>query len=180
MIMDLALRKCTTDDLEMVRDISIKTFYNTYAELNTPENIRLCIEESFNVKEMTRVLEDPNVDIILLSMNGRPAGYVRINEAPSQTDINDPASLEVERIYILKEHQRKGLGKFLLDHAVSIATERGKEYVWLGVWERNENAIRFYEKCGMYKAGTHDFLLGEDVQKDHIMRLDIKTQMSRS
>ena len=180
MIMDLALRKCTTDDLEMVRDISIRTFYDTYAELNTPENIRLCIEESFNVKEMTRVLENPNVDIILLSMSGRPAGYVRINGAPSQTDINDPASLEVERIYILKEHQRKGLGKFLLDHAVSIATERGKEYVWLGVWERNENAIRFYEKCGMYKAGTHDFLLGEDVQKDHIMRLDIKTQILAS
>ena len=178
--MDLALRKCTTDDLEMVRDISIRTFYNTYAELNTPENIRLCIEESFNVKEMTRVLDDPNVDIILLFMDDEPAGYIRTNEAPSQTDINDPASLEIERIYILREHQRKGLGKFLLDHAVSIATERGKGYVWLGVWERNENAIRFYEKCGMYKAGTHDFLLGEDVQKDHIMRLDIKTQMSQS
>jgi ribosomal protein S18 acetylase RimI-like enzyme len=66
------------------------------------------------------------------------------------------------------------LGKFLLNHAVSIATERGKEYVWLGVWERNESAICFYEKCGMYKAGTHDFLLGEDVQKDHIMRLDLE------
>ena len=180
MIMDLALRRCTIDDMDIIRELSIRTFYDTYAELNTPENIRICIEESFNVEMMTRVLEDPNVDIILLFVDDGPAGYIRINEAPSQTDINDPASLEVERIYILKEHQRKGLGKFLLDHAVSIATEHGKEYVWLGVWERNESAIRFYEKCGMYKAGTHDFLLGEDVQKDHIMRLDIKTQMSQS
>ena len=174
MRMDLALRRCTIDDMDIVRELSIRTFYDTYAELNTPENIRICIEESFNVGTMTRVLENPNVDVILLFVDDEPAGYIRINEAPSQTDINDPASLEIERIYILREHQRKGLGKFLLDHAVSIATERGKEYVWLGVWERNVSAICFYEKCGMYKAGTHDFLLGEDVQKDHIMRLDLE------
>ena len=48
--MDVALRKCTTDDLDIVRELSIRTFYDTYSELNTPENIRICIEGSFNVK----------------------------------------------------------------------------------------------------------------------------------
>ena len=68
-------------------------------------------------------------------------------------------SLEIERIYIKGIYQKHGLGKFLLNKAVEIAMERNKKSVWLGVWERNENAIAFIKK-GFVQTGTHSFYMG--------------------
>ena len=65
--------------------------------------------------------------------SGRSAGYIKLNEAPSQSDVNDKTSLEIERIYILLKYQGEGLGALLMDKAISTARERGKEYIWLGV-----------------------------------------------
>lgn len=48
-----------------------------------------------------------------------------------------------------------------------------KQYVWLGVWEKNERAILFYKKNSSYKASTHSFSMGEDQQADYIMRQDL-------
>ena len=87
--------------------------------------------------------------------------------------VNDIDSLELERIYILKEFQGAGLGKDLLDYTISIAIEHGKKYIWLGVWEHNERAKRFYQKNGFYRIGEHSFVVGDDAQTDFVMRKDL-------
>ena len=126
------------DDLYSLRELSIRTFRETYAHLNTTEDMQ---------------------------------SY--LNEAPSQTDVNDSDALEIERIYVAGEFQNKGLDRYLVDQAVHIAAERKKKYIWLGVWNKNEKAIHFYEKNGFYKIGTHIFIIGEDAQTDYIMRKDV-------
>ncbi|HNX15665.1 MAG TPA: GNAT family N-acetyltransferase, partial [Oscillospiraceae bacterium] len=92
---------------------------------------------------------------------------------PSQTDINDVQSLELERIYVDAKFQGRGLGRVLMEHAIEIARERKKSYVWLGVWEKNDKAIAFYQKNGFYKIGTHLFIMGDEEQIDYIMRRDL-------
>ena len=59
------------------------------------------------------------------------------------------------------------------EHAINSARQKQKEYIWLGVWEKNERALRFYEQNGFYGIGTHCFILGKDRQIDHIMRKDL-------
>ncbi len=96
-----------------------------------------------------------------------------IKREAAQTESGDPHSLEVERIYVAKEFQGTGLGRRLMEEAVRLATEQKKEYIWLGVWEKNERAIRFYEGKGFYRTGSHTFTVGNDGQTDYIMRKDI-------
>ena len=43
-------------------------------------------------------------------------------------------------------------------------------YVWLGVWEENPRAIRFYEKNGFVAFDKHIFRLGDDEQTDIMMK----------
>lgn len=102
-----------------------------------------------------------------------PAGYLKINYSPAQTDINDPDSLEVERIYVKHEFKKKGLGAGLISHAAELAQESGKRYLWLGVWEKNKEAIAFYLKMGFRKTGVHSFKLGNELQSDIIMKKEI-------
>ena len=171
--MGAVLRKCTAEDFDMLRELSIRTYCETFAHLNTRENMRAYLDEAFNENRLYGELNDANSEFYFLYCSEKLAGYLKLNEAPSQTDINDKESLEIERIYVSAEFQGAGFGSFLMERAIAKAVERHKEYVWLGVWEKNEKAIRFYEKNGFYKIGTHSFVMGEDVQTDYVMRKDL-------
>lgn len=171
--METTTRLCTADDIEELRELSVRTFTETFAPMNTPEDMEEYVRSSFAREKFRRELSDSNTEFFFLYCGGKPAGYLKLNEAPSQTDVNDEGSLEIERIYVLSEFQGTGLGAQLMEKAVSTARERGKKYIWLGVWEKNEKAIRFYKKHGFYKISEHTFVIGTDRQTDHIMRLDI-------
>ena len=171
--MNIALRKCKTEDFETLRELSIRTYYETFAHLNTPEDMSAYLEDAFNVERLTQEFNDPNSFFYFLYADENLTGYLKLNEAPSQTDINDAESLEIERIYVSSEFQDTGLGRYLMEQAIKIANERNKKYAWLGVWEKNEKAIRFYKKNGFYEIGTHKFVMGEDVQTDFVMRKDL-------
>lgn len=168
------IKKCTAEDVGEICGVAVKTFCETFEAVNDPETIRTYLEKAFSVEKMYRELKDPNSDFFLLYSNGVVAGYLKLNEAESQTEINDVSSLEIERIYVLDKFQGKGFGRLLMQKALVTAAERKKEYVWLGVWEKNEKAITFYEKNGFYKIGSHSFLLGNEAQNDYIMRKNIK------
>ena len=171
--MDMKLVPCKQEDLDTLRELSIRTYYETFAHLNTPEDMAAYLEDAFHTDRLTKELQDPNSDFFFLYADERLAGYLKLNKSPSQTDIHDADSLEIERIYVSSDFQGMGFGQFLMEQALAIASERRKKYVWLGVWEKNEKAIRFYKKNGFYKIGTHIFVMGEDVQTDHIMRKDL-------
>ena len=121
-----SIKKCTLQDLESLRKISIETFYQTFADSNTEENMSAYLENAYNSEKLCKELCNPNSSFFFIYVDECLAGYLKINEFPSQTDINDIDSLELERIYILKEFQGAGLGKDLLEHTISIALEQGK------------------------------------------------------
>ena len=171
--MNCYLKQCTINDFDVLRELSIRTYYETFAHLNTPEDMAAYLEDAFNVEKFEKELHDPNSTFYFLYCNEQIAGYLKLNEASSQTDINDVDALEIERIYVERNFQGEGLGRYLMEQAIAIASERKKKFAWLGVWEKNEKAIRFYKKNGFYEIGTHTFVMGEDVQNDYVMRKDL-------
>ena len=171
--MELSLRKCTTEDLDILRDLAIKIFQDTFADKNSPENMEEYINRGFAKEKLYEELKDCNSDFFFLNADGNIAGYMKINETPSQTEINDRLSLEIERLYMSAEYQGKGLGQYMMQQAINIAQRREKRYIWLGVWEKNEKALRFYKNNGFYKIGAHSFVMGDDDQTDFLMRKDL-------
>ena len=57
-------------------------------------------------------------------------------------------------------------GQLLMQHCLDWAYRKGYKVVWLGVWERNERALRFYEKLGFQRFGFHYFQFGSERQRD--------------
>jgi len=101
-------------------------------------------------------------------------GYLKVNAAQAQTDLHEEHSLEIERIYVLNAYHGKKVGQLLYDKALEVASHLAKTSVWLGVWEKNPRAIRFYEKNGFEAFGTHGFKMGDDEQNDILMRMHLK------
>lgn len=171
--MVLHFRRCTAEDLNDLQAISIRTFSDTFAAVNTPENMETFLQSAYNLPKLRRELENEHSEFYFVYADDALAGYLKINEAPAQVEFHDPSSLEIERLYVSKDHLGAGVGQFLMDNAIDIARRRGKMYIWLGVWEHNARAKRFYQRNGFYHIGAHAFVMGDDAQTDHLMRKDL-------
>lgn len=172
--MNLKFEKCKIDNLELLIKLSKETFISTFKDSNTEENLREYIEKAFNEKKMLNELLNENSVFYILYNNNRPIGYLKLNEGDGQSDIKDYNSIEIERIYVLKEFQNMGIGKILLDKAVEFALYKNKNYIWLGVWEKNEKALVFYKKNDFKIISEHSFFMGDEEQLDYIMKKDLK------
>ena len=169
----LSFRRCTESDLGELRALSIQTYSETFAAVNTAENMAAYLETAYHAPKLRQELQNPNSEFYFVYANQVLAGYLKVNEAPAQVEFNDPKSLEIERLYVSKAFLGAGVGQFLMDQAVDMARARRKAYIWLGVWEHNDRARRFYEKNGFYRIGQHAFIMGDDHQTDFLLRKDL-------
>jgi len=171
--MELKLVKCKSSDLDRLIDISRSTFIDAFEKDNNPQDFENYILKAFNRETIQKQLENPQAHFYFVYEGSDLVGYFKVNEALAQSDVNDPESLELERIYVCKEHQGKQIGKYMLEKIEEIARNLKALYLWLGVWEENEGAIRFYEKNGYSKFGSHPYVVGTDVQTDWLMKKDL-------
>lgn len=167
------IRKINIQDLGKLKEIGKLTFAETFASENSEENMKEYLESGFSTEKMTAELNDQNAEFYFAELDGKTIGYLKVNVGQSQTELKDKNALEIERIYVLKEFHGKKVGQILYDKAIELAKEKNVEYVWLGVWEQNPRAIRFYEKNGFVAFDKHVFKLGNDEQTDIMMKLEL-------
>ncbi|KAK2960804.1 putative polyamine N-acetyltransferase [Blattamonas nauphoetae] len=165
----LTLRTCTLENILELQDISVKTMVDTFGKDNTEEDMKEYVDSALNLTQLEKELKNPDSEFYFADFEGKLAGYLKVNKKEAQTETHDPNGLEIHRIYILPEFKRRGIGKFLINHAEKIAREAGCGSMWLGVWERNFGALEFYKNMGFVQTGSHEFLLGTDRQTDLIM-----------
>lgn len=164
------IQKITLKEVEALQAISRLTFYETFSDVNTKENMSSYLENDLSLERLSEELNNTHSEFYFAFFENEVIGYLKINCESAQTEQKTANSLEIERIYVLKEFLGKTIGQLLLEHVFQIAREKGNENVWLGVWEENKRAIRFYQKNGFEEFDKHIFMLGEDAQKDILMR----------
>jgi len=167
---NIEIRKVMFQDIGLLQKIGRKTFFETFAESNTEENMSKYLEEGFSIEKLTEELNDDYSEFYFVVLAEKVIGYLKLNFGSSQTELQDSSSLEIERIYVLQEYHGKKVGQLLYDKAIEIAYNGEVAYVWLGVWEENPRAIRFYEKNGFVAFDKHIFKLGDDEQTDIMMK----------
>ncbi len=165
---------CRLSDLEVLRQVSLQTFREAFAAQNDPVDFNSYLREAFSTQKLRREMRNPETRFFFLYFREQLAGYAKINAGMAQTELQDPEALEIERIYVIKSFQGQGLGSWMLQSLKTLALEEGKEYLWLGVWEENKEAIRFYKRHGFVIFGRHPYYIGSDRQMDWMMRLDLE------
>lgn len=169
----MTIRKVSLNDMEKLKEIGKLTFFETFASENSEENMKEYLEKGFSTEKLKVELSDENAEFYFAELNGKIIGYLKINTGKSQTENKNENALEIERIYVLKEFHGKKVGQILYEKAIELAKEKHVAYIWLGVWEQNSRAIRFYEKNGFVPFDKHIFKLGNDEQTDIMMKLSL-------
>ena len=170
---NVQLVACQIAHLEALARLAKATFREAFEAVNKPVHFEAYLQKAFSLPQMEAELQHPSSLFFLAQLDGQNVGYAKFNFGPAQTDIQDNQSLEVERIYLLQSFQGQKIGQLLMDKAIEIAQKNALQYIWLGVWEQNPGAIRFYQRQGFTIFDRHSFFMGDEEQFDWLMKLEV-------
>lgn len=159
----------TTSDIPQLQKISRETFKKTFDPYTAPDDMKRFLKEDYESDKLRREIENPHSRFFFLMVRDQVAGYLKINDGDAQTESVKPNALEVERIYLRSAFQHQGLGLVLIKYAEKIARSENKDYMWLGVYEHNQVAQKFYARDGFQRVGQHTFQVGSDPQTDFLL-----------
>ncbi len=164
------LEQCQLDDLPLLREVGLQAFTEAFAAQTNKADFDKYVAMAFEPALLAQELDSPASAFYFAKRGGQVAGYLKVNHPPAQTEAFGDNCLEIQRIYSLSAYYGSGVGEALLEKAFEVAGAHQYDFVWLGVWEENPRAIRFYKKHGFEVFGSHPFLLGTDLQTDLLMR----------
>lgn len=168
--MSIVIREATIQDAKLIADISHQTFYDTFAAYNSKADMDKFLSEQFTKgRLMLEVGAKENIFLLAYEDNSI-AGYVKLRDERVPLTLGNRNAIEVARLYAMAYKIGKGIGSLLMQRCIEIAKQKNKEWLWLGVWEKNQRAIDFYIKWGFEKFDETDFLLGDDLQRDWLMK----------
>ena len=165
------IRAATIDDAVALSCFARDAFHDTFAADNAPSDMEAYLREAFSPERQAAELADPHRCCLLATLGGDLVGYASLMQDAANPAVVAAHPVELERFYVARAWHGRGLADLLMQTAVGQARAWGTDVVWLGVWERNARAIRFYEKQGYETVGAQTFRLGSDLQRDCVMRV---------
>ncbi len=169
------IRRATSEDAKPLTDLAYTTFWDAFAHhpKNAPDDLNHYMRQAFNLEQITEELADENSIFLIAEIDGKAAGYAKLVVDSVEEGISAERPVELNRLYSHQEYVGKGVGQFLMDECFERAKRHGHDVMWLGVWEYNPRAQRFYEKNGFEVVGRHVFQLGADPQTDLLMQREL-------
>jgi diamine N-acetyltransferase len=163
------IRPGAATDATALAELAARTFSETFAADNRPEDIALHNAQTYGAAQQQKELGDPDIATLLVEVDGQLAGYAQLRSGETPPCVAGEKPIELWRFYIARPWQGQGLAQALMRKVESEAHRRGGRTLWLGVWERNERGKSFYYKNGFVDVGSHVFMLGTDAQTDRIL-----------
>jgi len=167
---NLSFRKVALTDLDDLQRLSIQTFTDAFEHLNNPADFAAYVASAYSSDQLRQEINSPDSEFYFAVYQNDISGYIKLNFNQAQAEFQDDNSMEIARVYVSAQFQNKQIGKAMLDFAIGIARQKQLHYVWLGAWEHNPNAHRFYQRYGFEVIGSHDFMVGNDRQTDILMK----------
>lgn len=167
------IRYATVADNSLLAGLGARTFHDTFSADNTSENMTDYLSASFSPEKQAAELSEPLSVFLIAEVEDAAVGYARLKENLPPTVINGLRPIELVRIYVRKDWIGHGVGATLMKTCLKEAERRACDTMWIGVWENNQRALRFYRKWGFVEVGTQIFKLGDDLQNDLLMQRQV-------
>jgi diamine N-acetyltransferase len=168
------IRPATSSDVEIIADLSARTFVSTYNSMLPEEALGDFVASAFSQNKIREEIDIPGSHFLLAYEGETPVGYAFLREAGPPIGVTGAKPVELARIYFEEHVIGKGYGSMLMTACTERAIQAGYDVLWLGVWERNERAIRFYKKKGFMRVGSLPFVFGDQLHTDLVMARSIR------
>lgn len=166
---DLRIRLGVADDAPALAPFAARTFADTFAADNRPEDIAAHLAQHYGAAQQTAELADPTVRTLLAFQDAVLVAYAQVRQGTPPSFVAHPAPVELRRFYVDRPAHGHGVARALMARVRDAARSLGGASLWLSVWERNPRAIAFYAREGFVDVGSTDFYVGPDRQTDRVM-----------
>ncbi len=167
--MPVAIRRGEARDAAALAELGARTFSETFFADNDPADIAAFVAATFSPQKQAAELAASNTTYLVADVDGALVGYAMLEAGDAPSCIEGGSPIQVARLYVAREQLGHGAGEALMARCVEDARNAGHCTLWLGVWERNARAIRFYERWGFRAVGQHVFVVGSDPQNDLLL-----------
>jgi GNAT superfamily N-acetyltransferase len=174
-VTEITIRQATPEDAKILTDLAYTTFWDAFAHhpKNAPDDLAHYMRQAFSLEQITAELGDNRNYFLIADHENRPAGYAKLIIGSIEPGITAERPIELNRLYSHQLFLGKGIGQSLMAACFDHARSGDFDVMWLGVWEFNPRAQRFYEKNGFRVVGKHTFQLGSDPQTDLLMQKEL-------
>jgi diamine N-acetyltransferase len=163
------IRRARRQDARQLSLLAEETFRDTFGAVNTSQNMDSYCRASYSEAIQAGEIANPNMLTLLCEFEGRLVGFAQLRWEGAPGCVTAEAPGEIQRLYVVSDCHGKGVARQLMNSCIEELRKRQSDVIWLGVWERNPRAIKFYEKFGFVEVGDHVFALGPDPQRDIVM-----------
>jgi GNAT superfamily N-acetyltransferase len=168
--MTWVIRPARVSDAVELSGLAERTFRDTFSALNTAENMDLHCASSFSPVIQATEIADQEMLTVVAEQDGSLVAFAQLHLRPeTPACVSGSPAVELRRIYVDRGLHGTGLARDLMAYVLRAAAGHGADVIWLGVWERNPRAIRFYERHGFSTVGDHVFVVGTDPQRDLVL-----------
>ena len=168
--MDWLIRPAGPGDATELSELAERTFRDAFSSTNTEENMNLHCARAFSPALQLAEISNPHIVTLVAQSRAGLVAFAQLHlRSETPACVSAPRAVELHRIYVDKSFHGTGLAVDLMEKVIRIAEQHGAGAVWLGVWEHNPRAIRFYQRSGYVEAGDHVFVMGTDRQRDIVM-----------
>lgn len=163
----MEIREINSFEVGIVNDLAYKIWPSTFSEILSTEQISYMLKWMYNTDTLSKQIEQGH-QFFVAEENQLPIGFMGI-----QSNCPDNHSTKIHKLYVLPEIHGKGIGRELINVAISEAKEIGNDRLVLNV-NRFNNAVSFYQKLGFNILLEENIDIGNGyLMEDYVMGLTI-------
>lgn len=172
--MNLIIKSACADDSQLLTDLGSRTFLEAYSDVKAEKDLNDYIITAFVKDEIVASIKNKEAIFFIAYVDDEAVGYVKLRWDRTHPNLSsDDRNMELERIYVLRNFWKHKIGAALMAEAIQVSKKNNYDYLWLGVWQKNNRAIEFYLKMGFEIFGTKKFFVGTEENDDYVMRLKL-------
>jgi diamine N-acetyltransferase len=161
-------RDATPADLPAIDALFRRSFTATFGHLYATHDLAAFLAR-FTPEGWAAELAQPDLAFRLVERDGVVLGYAKVSQ-PTLPVTPAGLALELRQLYLDEAAKGSGAADALMAWVVERAHERGAGEIFLSVYVDNHRAKRFYARHGFERIGRYDFLVGDHVDEDELMR----------
>lgn len=170
----LRIDPLTPSNANELARVARQSFLDAFLPTNNAADVTDYADRFLNAESFLQQLSHPAYFTLGVFLQDRLIGYTQMHL--NRDEVYEGVDLELKRFYLLEEFHGKGYAELMMKACEDQACILGYSQFWLGVWEKNFKALRFYQKQGFEKVSAHDFVMGRETQTDFILMKSIQSQ----
>ena len=163
-----AIEAASAADLPLIARLAHEIWHRHYPGIIAAAQIDYMLGRGYTNDALASYLATRDAGLALAMRAEAAVGFVGwIPLQPGRT-------MKLDKLYVLPEHHRGGIGRALIEHVVEHARMAGCNAVTLNVNRGNVGAVRAYERCGFAIRERGDFPIGSGfVMEDWVMAREL-------